>query len=71
MKEFAQAMQWLVDEVYPLAEIIRVVLDNWPPINLPLCMKLSHPKKHDGFSRSWNSITHPNMAVGSTWPRLN
>lgn len=28
MKEFAQAMKLLVDEVYPLAEMIRVVLDN-------------------------------------------
>ena len=28
MQEFAHCMKWLVDEVYPLAEIIRVVLDN-------------------------------------------
>jgi transposase len=28
MKDFAHCMQWLVDEVYPWAEIIRVVLDN-------------------------------------------
>jgi hypothetical protein len=28
MKDFAHCMQWLVDEVYPNAEIIRVVLDN-------------------------------------------
>jgi hypothetical protein len=28
MKDFAYCMLWLVDEVYPLAEIIRVVLDN-------------------------------------------
>lgn len=28
MKEFAECMQWLVDEGYPQAAIIRVVLDN-------------------------------------------
>ncbi|MGE5221847.1 MAG: transposase, partial [Omnitrophica WOR_2 bacterium] len=28
MKDFAHCMQWLVDEIYPTAEIIRVVLDN-------------------------------------------
>jgi hypothetical protein len=28
MKEFARCMQWMVDEVYPLAEVIRLVLDN-------------------------------------------
>lgn len=28
MKEFAECMKWLVDEVYPSAECIRVVLDN-------------------------------------------
>jgi hypothetical protein len=28
MKDFAECMKWLVDEAYPLAERIRVVLDN-------------------------------------------
>jgi hypothetical protein len=28
MKDFAQQMKWLVDERYPQAEVIRVVLDN-------------------------------------------
>jgi transposase len=28
MKEFAECMKWLVDEVYPQAAVIRVVLDN-------------------------------------------
>ena len=28
MQDFAHCMKWLVDEVYPLADIIRVVLDN-------------------------------------------
>ena len=28
MKDFAQCMKWLVDEVYPSAQTIRVVLDN-------------------------------------------
>jgi hypothetical protein len=28
MKDFAQQMQWLVDEAYPEAERVRVVLDN-------------------------------------------
>jgi hypothetical protein len=28
MQDFAQQMKWLVDEVYPEAEVIRVVLDN-------------------------------------------
>jgi hypothetical protein len=28
MKDFSYCMRWLVDEIYPRAEIIRVVLDN-------------------------------------------
>jgi hypothetical protein len=28
MRDFAYCMEWLVDELYPLAEVIRVVLDN-------------------------------------------
>ena len=28
MQEFAECMKWLVDEVYPQAAVIRVVLDN-------------------------------------------
>jgi hypothetical protein len=28
MKEFAHCMKWMVDEIHPTAEIIRVVLDN-------------------------------------------
>jgi len=28
MKEFAECMRWLVDEIYPQATVIRVVLDN-------------------------------------------
>jgi hypothetical protein len=28
MQEFAQQMRWLVDEAYPEAEVVRVVLDN-------------------------------------------
>ena len=28
MKDFAQQMKWLVDEKYPEAEVIRVVMDN-------------------------------------------
>jgi len=28
IKDFAHCMKWLVDEVYPTTEVIRVVLDN-------------------------------------------
>ena len=28
MQDFAQQMRWLVDEAYPEAEVVRVVLDN-------------------------------------------
>jgi len=30
MKDFAHCMKWLVDELYPQAKIIRLVLDNLP-----------------------------------------
>lgn len=30
MQDFAHCMKWLVDDLYPQAEIIRVVLDNLP-----------------------------------------
>jgi len=28
MKDFAHQMRWLVDEAYPEAQVVRVVLDN-------------------------------------------
>jgi DDE superfamily endonuclease len=31
MRDFAQQMKWLVDEAYPEADVIRVVLDNLNP----------------------------------------
>jgi hypothetical protein len=31
MKEIAESMQWLVDDEYPQAAVIRVVLDNLAP----------------------------------------
>jgi hypothetical protein len=68
--DLAHQIKWVVEERYPEAERLRVVLDNlnrhkgrrpW--------MKRSRPKRRGALSRSWSSITDPGTAGGSRWPR--
>lgn len=74
MQDFAQQMKWLVDERYPQAEVIRVVLDNlnthkpgslyetFPPAEAHrLCQKLKFPytPKHG----SWLNMAEIELSV--------
>ena len=69
--DWAEAMRELSDVYYPEAESIVVVLDNLN-IYSPLCsMKLSNRKRPIVWPIALSSITPRNMAVGSTWPKLN
>jgi transposase len=42
MKDFAHCMKWLVNELYPQAEIIRLVLDNLPA-HKPAALYVAYP----------------------------
>jgi hypothetical protein len=74
MQDFAQQMKWLVDERYPQAEVIRVVLDNlnthkpgslyetFPPVEAHrLCQKLEfhYTPKHG----SWLNMAEIELSV--------
>ena len=62
--DFAQQMRWLVDEAYPDAKVIRVVLDNLNTHTAASLYALSRPARPVGWLASWSFITRPNMAVG-------
>ena len=62
--DFAYAMQWLVQEGYPAATVIRVVLDNSIRIRSRRCMKRSSLPKRGGSPGNWSFITPQSMGVG-------
>jgi len=78
MQDFAQNMKWLVDEVHPEAEIIRVVLDNlnthkpaalyetFPPVEARRIVKKLefHPTPKHG---SWLNMAEIELSVLSRW----
>jgi len=57
-------MKWLVDEIHPQAEVVRVVLNNLNTIPAPRFMRLSLRKRPTNFAGNWNFISPPNMAAG-------
>ena len=63
--DFALAMQRLVDEHYPEAEKVRVVLDN---LNThtprPRCTRRSSPRKPGASCAGWSSTTPPRTPPG-------
>jgi hypothetical protein len=78
MQDFAQNMKWLVDEVHPEAEIVRVVLDNlnthkpaalyetFPPVEARRIVKkleFHHTPKHG----SWLNMAEIELSVLSRW----
>ncbi len=78
MKDFVHQMKWLVDERYPEAEVIRVILDNLnthKPASLyetfesaearGILRKLEfhHTPKHG----SWLNMTEIELSVPSHW----
>ena len=64
--DFAHQMKWLVDEAYPSAESVRVVLDNLNTHKLGSLYDAFEPVE---ARRIWSSTTLQYTAVGSTWPR--
>ena len=71
--DWAHQIKELVDERYPEAEQIVLVVDNLnthtPASLYPPCMRPSIRRKPGGLPRSWRSTTRQSMALGSTWPR--
>jgi hypothetical protein len=78
MQDFAQNMKWLVDEVHPEAEIVRVVLDNlnthkpaalyktYPPAEARRIVKkleFHYTPKHG----SWLNMAEIELSVLSRW----
>jgi len=78
MQDFAQNMKWLVDEVHPEAEIVRVVLDNlnthkpaalyktFPPVEARRIVKkleFHYTPKHG----SWLNMAEIELSVLSRW----
>jgi DDE superfamily endonuclease len=62
--DFAYEIQWLVDEGYPEAAVIGVVLDNrdtHKPASLNEAFGLS---RHGGSPGNYSFITHENRGVG-------
>ena len=58
--DFAHQMRWLVDEAYPDAEVVRLVLDNLSSARST--KHLSHPKPGASLN-GWSFITPPLMAA--------
>ncbi len=75
--DFAHVIKHLVDDVYPHAEQIRLVMDNLnthspgssTPTRRARCTKSSSRLKPSVWPTSWRSITRQSTGVGSTWPR--
>ncbi len=64
MEDFAQQMRWLVDEAYPVVEVVRVVLDN---LNTPAwrrCTRRSRQRRPGGLPNGWSSTIPPSTGVG-------
>ena len=66
--DFAQQMKWLVDECYPAADRIRVVLDNLNTHKLAALYEAFPPAEARRIARKLDAArtTHPSTAVGST-----
>jgi len=69
-RDFAAVMRRLVDEWYPEAAVIRVVLDNLNTHTgaagaLWADTRHSRPPRRGASSTGWRSTTHRSMAVGS------
>ena len=68
-QDFAHQMKWLVDEAYPEAQVVRLVLDNLNTHKLGSLYETHTPAEADASPSAWSFITPQNMAAGSTWRR--
>ena len=64
--DFAHQMRWLVDEAYPDAEVVRLVMDNLNTHKPGSLYEAFEPcEAHQGASlNGWSFITPPLMAAG-------
>ena len=63
-KDWARYIRWLVDEQYPEAEKIVVVMDNLNTIRFHRCMKRSHRKRRSAWRSGLRYIIRPRMEAG-------
>lgn len=67
--DFARFVKALVDEQYPDAERIVLVMDQLTPTASSRSTKPSRRPRPAASQIDWRSITRPSTAPGSTWPR--
>ncbi len=71
-QDFAQQMRLLVDDYFPTAERIRLVVDNLPDPYLTGLRQHFSPTDASVGSPASSSFTTPrSMAVGSIWPSVS
>ena len=62
--DFAHQMRWLVDEAYPDAEVVRLVLDNLNTHQLGSLYEAFEPCEVGASPNASSFITLPRMAAG-------
>ncbi len=70
-QDFALQMKALVDERYPQADVIRLVLDNLNTHTPAALYEAFTPEEARRITRTLESTTRPSTLAGSTWPRSN
>ena len=62
--DFAHQMRWLVEEAYPDAQVVRLVLDNSTPTSSARSTKHLSQAKLDASPNASSFITLPRTAAG-------
>ena len=62
--DFAAQMRWLIDEAYPNAQRIRVVLDNLSTHKPSALYEVFPPRKRGASCASWSFTTRRSTGVG-------
>ena len=69
-EDWVTSVKQVIDEHYPNADCIQVVLDNPAPTNRKRSMSTSTQKRCVASWTSSNSTSRQSMAVGSTWQKI-
>ncbi len=69
--DYAHALRELADVQFPKAAKIVLVQDNLNTHKPASCTRPFLPRKRGGWPSDLSGTTHPNTAVGSTWPKPN
>ena len=62
--DFAEQMRWLVDEAYPDATVIRLVLDNLKLTSSARATNRWHHPRRVASPNAWSFTTHPITEAG-------